>query len=310
MNVVINHQKTAIPTDIDERVAMRATIKYYAIREDLTPPLTTEELETHIETLVSDHSLPSKFTNYAMVLLNNEVWSKTIAGTPYDRRLLLLPQCLRSSTECPASMDEFGLLCEECGKCPIGELQAMAEERGYVVLVAEGTTVVSKLLESGKVDTVIGVSCLSALEQSFSKMIANAIPGLAIPLHFDGCVDTKVDLDWVREAIVMRSDLNTTARLNTEQLREEVLAWFQPSGIREIVNSEETITSSISYNWLTCAGNRWRPYLLTCIYSALNDCSSKLPPLVKQLALAVEWVCGCGCVAEFGSHRGGMARGA
>ena len=47
-------------------------------------------------------------------------------------------------------MDEFGLLCEQCGNCQIGTFQEAAESLGYVVLIAEGTTVVTKLLESGK----------------------------------------------------------------------------------------------------------------------------------------------------------------
>ncbi len=290
MNTVVNDQNhpCAVPVKPDERAAVRAVIKRYAEDEALTPPLTIEELDTHIEKLVSIRALSSGFADYAMVLLNNEVWRQTVASTPCDRRLLLLPQCLRSSTSCPAGMDEFGLLCEECGRCPIGELQVMAEELGYVVLVAEGSTVVSKLLESGKVDTVIGVSCLSALEQSFSKMISNAIPGLAIPLHFDGCIDTKVDLEQVREAIAMKSDAKTAARLDTEKLRKEVLSWFQPSAISEIFEADSTITSTISCDWLTCGGNRWRPYLLTCVYSALKECGSQPPPPVRQLSVAVE----------------------
>jgi geranylgeranyl pyrophosphate synthase len=51
-------------------------------------------------------------------------------------------------------MDEFGLLCEACGRCSIGELQSLAE----------GSTVASKRLDGGKVDAVVGVICLNALD--------------------------------------------------------------------------------------------------------------------------------------------------
>jgi geranylgeranyl diphosphate synthase, type II len=73
------------------------------------------------------------------VLLNNEVWREQLATVPYDRRLLLLPKCLRVEDKCPAPFDEFGLLCKQCGLCSIQDLQEEAERLGYAVLVAEGS---------------------------------------------------------------------------------------------------------------------------------------------------------------------------
>ena len=35
------------------------------------------------------------YTDYVGVLLNNEVWREQLATVPYERRLLLLPKCLR-----------------------------------------------------------------------------------------------------------------------------------------------------------------------------------------------------------------------
>ena len=46
----------------------------------------------------------------------------------------------------------------------------------------------------GELDAVIGVSCLPALEKSFSRLAAESLPALAIPLLRDGCDDTDVDL--------------------------------------------------------------------------------------------------------------------
>lgn len=277
-----------MPSTLEGRDEIYRAIKSYASEQKLPPPLTMEELREHIDWLVSAGSIPPEFAKYAMVLLNNEVWRETVAATPYERRLLLLPQCLRSAKECPAGIDEFGLLCEECGRCPIGDLQSTAEDMGYIVLVAEGTTVVTKLLESGKVDTVIGVSCLSALEESFPKMTANAIPGLAVPLHRDGCLDTRVDVGRVQNAINLRSAANNAAKRNADDLYREVFSWFQPDDLAELIGKNSTATESIACEWLARDGKRWRPFLLASVFCALQNCTAELPNSIRHLAVAVE----------------------
>ena len=79
--------------------------------------------------------------------------SDTLAQIPYQRRLLLIPKCLRDRRpKCPAPFDEFGLLCKECGLCSIQDLVAAEAERlGYAVLVAEGSAIVTALIETGQV---------------------------------------------------------------------------------------------------------------------------------------------------------------
>lgn len=267
-----------IPSDLSQRDEVWRSVRDYTAANRLVPPFSMEELRDHAACIVADPSM----VDYVMVLLNNEVWQDTVASIPYSRRLLLLPQCLRDFKDCPATMDEFGLLCEECGRCNIGELQSLAEDLGYVVLVAEGSTVVSKLLEGGKVDAVVGVSCLNALEKSFPHMADGAIPGLAIPLTLDGCVNTKTDIHHVHEAIRLKSASPWKNQVDTQAIRETVAGWFEESF------DWETETERIAYEWLLKDGKRWRPFLLASTYSALNDGTTELPDEVRRLAFAVE----------------------
>ena len=90
------------------------------------------------------------YRDYAGILVNNEVWTEHLATVPFDRRLLLLPKCLRVEDKCPAPFDEFGLLCKQCGLCTIQDLQEEAERLGYAVLVAEGSALVMALIQSGQ----------------------------------------------------------------------------------------------------------------------------------------------------------------
>jgi len=68
-------------------------------------------------------------------------------------------------------------LCKQCGLCTIQDLQAEAERLGYAVLVAEGSAIVMSLIQTGKIEAIVGVSCLSVLERAFPYMEAAAIPG-------------------------------------------------------------------------------------------------------------------------------------
>ncbi|MBM4152341.1 MAG: DUF116 domain-containing protein, partial [Kiritimatiellaceae bacterium] len=267
-----------VPGERVLREQFMGAVSAYVAKQHLVPPLSMEELRDHARNIDPER------IDYIMVLLNNEVWRDTVASIPYERRLLLLPQCLRHPRDCPAEMDEFGLLCEACGRCSISELQTLAETLGYVVLVAEGSTVVSKLLEGGKVDAVVGVSCLSALEKSFPHLSNGAIPGLAIPLTIDGCIGTEIDLDHIRDAIQLKSSQPWKNTLDEERLRQIVNGWFTDP----VEWKAETRTERIAYDWLLQEGKRWRPYLLACTFSALNNGTTELPDEVRRLAIAVE----------------------
>ncbi len=259
-----------VPDDAETRELCRAAVRRYVAETRLVPPLSMEDLRDHAGRVIEDEGIEPRLNDFVVVLLSNEVWRDTVAGIPYDRRILLLPQCLRSMDQCKAERDEFGLLCAGCGACPIGELQELAENLGYVVLVAEGTTVVSTLLEQGKIDAVVGVSCLDALEKSFPATAANAIPGLAVPLLIDGCVDTTVDIEWVREAIEMASDNGWTVQLDLDGLHAEVKRWFDFDNLVEMVAPAGTETERIALDWVAKAGKRWRPLLVASVFSSLN----------------------------------------
>src|SRR5229473_91399 len=236
-----------IPQTLPERERLRSFIARYvaANRDSVVPPLVLDELRNHADRVVAGAGVDSIYRDYAGVLLGNEVWREQLATVPYDRRLLLLPKCLRVEDKCPAPFDEFGLLCKQCGLCTIQDLQTEAERLGYAVLVAEGSAIVMALIQTGKIDAILGVSCLSVLERAFPYMEAAAIPGIAIPLLQDDCKDTGVDLDWVWDYIHLTSD-DQTRRLDLSQLRDEVDFWFMPASLDLIMGGAQGETERIA----------------------------------------------------------------
>jgi len=174
---------------------------------------------------------------------------------PFERRLLLLPKCLRDEERCPAPFNEFGLLCKQCGLYSIQDLQNEAERLGYAVLTAEGSAIVMAIIETGKIDAIVGVSCLSVLERSFPYMESAAIPGVAIPLLQDDCKDTNLDIEWLWDMIHLTSD-DQTRRLDLDSLRNEVDSWFTPAELTRLLGPAKSHADQLSREWLSKSGKR------------------------------------------------------
>ena len=279
-----------IPQTLAEREHLRAIVIRHVDerRATLVPPLVVDELRAQAEAVVARAGVDQVYRDYVGVLINNEVWSEHLASVPFDRRLLLLPKCMRVEDKCPAPFDEFGLLCKQCGLCTIQDLQEEAERLGYAVLVAEGSALVMALIQSGKIEAIVGVSCLSVLERAFPYMEAAAIPGVAIPLLQDDCKDTAVDIDWVWSVVHLTSD-DRTRRLDLDALRTEVETWFTPDALDAVLGPAEGEADRVARSWLGAEGKRWRPFLTACAYKALQDDPAQpLPESLRRAAIAVE----------------------
>jgi len=259
-----------IPQTKAERDQITAIVRGYVERYRPVPPMPIPELREHADRIVAAAGLDPVHRDYIGVIVSNEAWRDTLATIPYERRLLLMPKCLRVEARCPAPFDEFGLLCKKCGLCSIQDLQTEAERLGYAVLVAEGSAIVMSIIETGKIEAIVGVSCLSVLERAFPQMEAAAIPGIAIPLLQDDCIDTNVDTDAVWDVIHLTSD-DKTYRLDLDGIRREVQGWFEAAALDRLMGPAADETGRIAREWLAKAGKRWRPFLTACAYLALRD---------------------------------------
>jgi geranylgeranyl diphosphate synthase, type II len=131
------------------------------------------------------------------------------------------------------------------------------------------------------------------LERAFPQMEAAAIPGIAIPLLQDDCIDTNVDTDAVWDVIHLTSD-DKTYRLDLDGIRREVQGWFEAASLDRLIGPAEDETGRIAREWLVKAGKRWRPFLTACAYLALRDDADALTDggavndTVRRAAVAVE----------------------
>lgn len=282
-----------VPPTLRMRREISELCSQYIKEHNPVPPTPLTELEEYAEILLGKAGIDIAYNKYTAVIMNNLMWRDSLATVPYERRLLLVPKCLRVEETCPAPFDEFGLLCKECGQCSLQDMQVEAEKLGYAVLIAEGSALVMSIIETGKIDAIVGVSCLSVLEKAFPFMESAAIPGIAVPLLQDDCIDTTVDLDTVWDVIHLTSD-DKTYRMNLDEMRDEVQTWFTADSLEHLMGPVDGDSGGesdkIAREWLGRDGKRWRPFLTACAYQALleDTTNEDAPDTLKKVAIAVE----------------------
>ena len=288
LNRRLRQPKKNIPQTKADRDLILAKVREYAQEVSLVPPIPLAELSEHTDKIMAIHGFDAIYRDYIGVLMANESWREQLATVPFEKRLLLMPKCLRVESKCTAPFDEFGLLCKQCGLCSIQDFQNEAEKLGYAVLVAEGSAIVMSLIQTGKIEAIVGISCLPVLERTFPYVEAAAIPAVAVPLLQDDCIDTVVDIDWVWDYIHLTSE-DKTRRLNLNELHDEVKTWFTRESLDALMGAPRGQTEEISRDWLARAGKRWRPFLTVAAYQALReDPEAPISDTIKKAAIAVE----------------------
>ncbi|SMP46051.1 Geranylgeranyl pyrophosphate synthase [Neorhodopirellula lusitana] len=323
-------RKTSHLKDVPETLAMRENLRdrcrEVADRLDHDHPLTKDEMEVVARRMLEEADLSEGFLGWTMVNISSAFWRKQLSAVPPERRLFLLPHCLKHAEGCPADYDQFGMNCKECGACSIADFRGVAEEMGYRVLVAEGSPVVMKIIVGGYVDAVVGVACLNVLEKAIDKVLLAGIPCMAVPLLSSDCRNTKVDEAWVEEMIrtpyvpaaaqtrsyvhLMRAasglfesqTLNRLAPL-ARSSNEELLNKSQP--VDDAITPENlegadpiAATEAIAYDFLARGGKHSRPFITLAAYDAMTGgegTSSNgeavlqdVPDAVRRAALSIE----------------------
>ncbi|MGE0606742.1 MAG: polyprenyl synthetase family protein [Pirellulales bacterium] len=284
---------------------------------DKSQPLSKDEMEQIARRLLQDASQPEGFLGWTMVMLASEFWREQVAGVPFERRLFLLPHCLKHAEGCPADYDEFGLDCRKCGACSIADFRSIAEDLGYKVLVAEGSPIVLKIIISGYVDAIIGVACLNVLEKAIDKILLAGIPCLAVPLLSSDCRNTSVDEDWVMEMIQAQAEPSASQTSSYVHLMRTAAEMFETNELERLVprlrggpslaeanghgvSGLDPIagTEAIAYDFLAKGGKHSRPFITLAVHDAMTGGKAtlaegaahvaQLPDAVKRAAMSIE----------------------
>jgi len=298
-----------VPETLSERERIKAEAERFAESLDRSQPFDGGQLEIWGRQLLEELELPEKYLGFSAVLIGNFFWKRQFLSVPFDRRMLLLPHCLKHAEGCPAEYDEFGLDCDKCGACSIADYKVRAEQLGYKVLVAEGSPVVLKIIVSGHVDGILGVACLNVLEKAIDKVLIAGVPSYAIPLHSGDCKNTSLDESWVWDVLEKYEPLHEPVTSSYLPLIRESNRLFEKNFQRLLppVRSQASAAASaplakteeIAYDWLARGGKRFRPFITLAAYDAMTGGESlrvvdrngdglELPDSVCRVAMAIE----------------------
>ena len=300
-----------VPETLALREAIKAKAEEFAAKLDHSKPFNKAQLTVWAGQLLGEMSLPEKYSGFAAVLIGNFFWKRQFLATPFERRMLLLPHCLKHAEGCPAEYTQFGLDCERCGACSIADYKVKAEQLGYKVLVAEGSPVVLKIIVGGYVDGILGVACLNVLEKAIDKVLIAGVPSYAVPLHSGDCHNTSLDESWVWEVLDKYEPLPDRRLTGYVSIMREANQIFEDvprfekllprvrSKTPEAAASPLGKTEDVAYDWLRCGGRRFRPFITLAAYDAAtggNRCNTfansdtppTFPDAVARVAMSIE----------------------
>ena len=275
-----------VPVEKSKRLEIKAAIESYFLEHTVMPPIDYDALNEYAGKFIETEKWEERYRAFIMVCSGNAIWRPVVGAIPFNRRVFLLPQCLRNVNQCKAQQDELGLLCSECGSCSISGFLREAENLGYVALVTEGTTITTRLIESGKVDAVIGVGCMEVLQKMFASVSKYSIPGIGIPLITCGCVETLSDEDWIKQEIYYYKENPSVRLLNLNYLRNKSASIFGEDQLIRILGSSKNKTEKIALESLLLGGQRLRPFLTVLAYEAFVNEPDQA--ILNMLALSVE----------------------
>jgi geranylgeranyl diphosphate synthase, type II len=296
-----------IPETRELRDRVRDAAQAIAKTIDRSRPFGRDDGKRYAEELLRSLGLGEQYLGFALVAVANEFWRDQVAAVPFNRRLLLLPHCLKNAEGCPADYDEFGLDCKKCGACSVADFKVKAEQLGYKVLVSEGTPIVLKIIVSGHVDAIVGVACLNVLEKAFDKILLAGIPCIATPLLSSNCKSTSVDDDWVFQSIELHTQPTEQKTKTYVHLMRAANDLFVPEQLELLAPRSRNTAGAVSavdplaqheaiaYDFLAQGGKRSRPLITLAAYDALKGGKGTLAAAdldlsdsVRRTALAIE----------------------
>jgi len=123
-----------------------------------------------------------------------------------ETKALLIPHCARShmDRQCMADFNPEipSYTCNACqDDCLVNNVVKLGKERGYDVYVIPGGSCAEKILRDKKYKAVLGIACGSELKMALGLLRKLDIPGQGVMLTKNGCANTKLDLESLKQVL-------------------------------------------------------------------------------------------------------------
>jgi hypothetical protein len=176
---------------------------------NLSPnPNNQNSIEWEALRISEELNLSRSYVKEIAVQLNNIRNEKDFAEIPAEQCALFLPHCLRNAERCKATYNAQGLQCKHCTKdCKVNQLTLIGEQMGYKCFVVPGGAMVFNVAKQYKPKGVVAVACLNELREGTARTESEyKVPFQIVQLTKDGCVNTEVCIDEVKDVMSKKFD--------------------------------------------------------------------------------------------------------
>ena len=117
-------------------------------------------------------------------------------GPRYDKDqiMVLLPHCLQNS-ECRHKVTNDIKNCLKCGKCAIGKLAQISEEKGIDIRVVTGGTVARNVISKCKPKLILSVACERDLSSGIADVRRIPVLGFTNERPNGPCYNTNINIE-------------------------------------------------------------------------------------------------------------------
>jgi hypothetical protein len=137
----------------------------------------------------------------SFIELNNHLVRSNNHRVKPEKLLILLPHCIQD-VECNVKITANIKNCKRCGKCEIKDLIELAEQFQSKIAVATGGTLARRIIVENKPEAIVAVACELDLTTGIQDSYPIPVIGILNDRPNGPCINTKVDIEKVRRAIL------------------------------------------------------------------------------------------------------------
>jgi hypothetical protein len=137
----------------------------------------------------------------SFIELNNDLVRSNRHQTRYNNLLILLPHCIQDF-DCQIKITGNIRNCKGCGKCEIKDLIELSDQYQVRIAVATGGTLARRIIVDNRPKAIVAVACEHDLTSGIQDAYPIPVIGILNDRPHGPCINTKVDIQKVREAIL------------------------------------------------------------------------------------------------------------
>ncbi len=137
----------------------------------------------------------------SFIELNNHLVRSNHHRTRPGKLLILLPHCIQDF-DCEIKITGNVKNCRGCGKCKIKDLNELSDQYQVKIAVATGGTLARRIIVDNRPEAIVAVACELDLTSGIQDSYPIPVIGILNERPNGPCINTKVDIEKVREAIL------------------------------------------------------------------------------------------------------------